>query len=53
MSDAPDIPRDGETRENTESAENTELNELNDEGLGGTIGEKDTFEPEESEQPDK
>ena len=27
----------------------TDLDELNDEGVGGTVGSKDTFEPEESD----
>lgn len=27
----------------------TDLDELNDEGAGGTLGAKDTFEPEESD----
>ena len=27
----------------------TDLEELNDEGVGGTVGSKDTFEPEESD----
>jgi hypothetical protein len=27
----------------------TDLDELNDEGVGGTLGAQDTFEPEESE----
>lgn len=27
----------------------TDLDELNDEGVGGTLGAKDTFEPEESD----
>ena len=35
-----------------EQRENTDLGELNDQGVGGTIGAKDTFEPEESEDPD-
>lgn len=29
--------------------ESTDLEELNDQGVGGTVGEKDSFEPEESE----
>lgn len=28
----------------------TDLDELNDEGVGGTLGAKDTFEPEESDE---
>lgn len=32
---------------NIDSDEGTDLEELHDEGLGATIGEKDTFEPEE------
>ncbi len=40
MTDTPKLPSDDET---------TDLEELSDEGLGATIGEKDTFEPEESE----
>ena len=35
-----------------EQRENTDLDELNDQGVGGTIGAKDTFEPEETEDPD-
>lgn len=35
-----------------EPQETTDLDELNDEGVGGTIGAKDTFEPEETEDPD-
>lgn len=35
-----------------EPRETTGLDELNDEGVGGTIGAKDTFEPEETEDPD-
>ena len=27
----------------------SDLDELNDEGVGGTVGSKDTFEPEESD----
>lgn len=29
--------------------ESTDLDELNDQGVGGTVGDKDSFEPEESE----
>lgn len=29
--------------------QHTDVEELNDEGVGGTLGAKDTFEPEESE----
>lgn len=29
--------------------ESTNLEELNDQGVGGTTGEQDSFEPEESE----
>ena len=29
--------------------EGSDLEELNEDGIGGTLGEKDTFEPEESE----
>lgn len=35
-----------------EQRETTDLEELNDQGVGGTIGAKDTFEPEETEDPD-
>ena len=35
-----------------EQREATDLEELNDQGVGGTIGAKDTFEPEETEDPD-
>lgn len=41
-----EIPKD------STSDEHTDIEELNDEGVGGTIGAKDTFEPEESEDPD-
>lgn len=30
----------------------TDLDELNEHGVGGTVGEKDGFEPEETEHPD-
>lgn len=29
--------------------DSTSLDELNEDGAGGTVGEKDTFEPEEAE----
>lgn len=32
--------------------EGSDLEELNEDGVGGTLGEKDTFEPEETEHPD-
>ncbi|MCL6424152.1 hypothetical protein Bequi_12315 [Brachybacterium sp. JHP9] len=32
--------------------ESTDLDELNESGVGGTLGQKDTFEPEETEHPD-
>lgn len=32
-----------------DSAADTDLDELNYEGVGGTVGSKDTFEPEESD----
>lgn len=32
--------------------EGSDLEELNEDGIGGTLGEKDTFEPEETEHPD-
>lgn len=41
-----------QTPHDRSSDQNTDLDELNDEGVGGTIGAKDTFEPEESEEPD-
>lgn len=31
------------------SDEGADLNELNPQGVGGTVGSKDTFEPEESD----
>lgn len=37
------------TDQTNTSDEQTDLDELNDTGLGATVGEKDTFEPEESE----
>lgn len=44
MSEAPNTPRDDEK---------TDLEELSDEGAGATVGEKDTFEPEEAEATDE
>lgn len=32
--------------------DSTDLDELNEQGVGGTVGDKDAFEPEESEDPD-
>lgn len=32
--------------------ETTQPEELNPDGVGGTFGARDTFEPEESEQPE-
>lgn len=40
---------DPTTGTDAESEKKTDLDELNPEGLGATVGEKDTFEPEESE----
>ncbi|HEX7352729.1 hypothetical protein [Brachybacterium sp.] len=41
-----------ETRSSREAdSSTTDLGELNDEGVGGTVGAEDTFEPEESEGP--
>lgn len=34
-------------------AEDHTTEKLNEEGVGGTMGAKDTFEPEESEVPDE
>lgn len=50
-----ETPVEGTPREdeNTKNTENTDLEELSDEGAGATVGEKDTFEPEESEGVDK
>lgn len=47
----PAISPDSEPTPDSGSREKdtTDLEELNPEGLGATIGEKDTFEPEESE----
>lgn len=38
-----------ETTEHTEPEDPTPVEELNDEGVGGTMGAKNTFEPEEDE----
>lgn len=38
--------------ENKSQDGTTDLDELNEDGVGGTRGEKDTFEPEETEHPD-
>lgn len=42
-------PVEGTPRED----ETTDLDELSDEGAGATVGDKDTFEPEESEGVEK
>lgn len=38
---------------NEKEAEDHTTQDLNEEGVGGTIGEKDSFEPEESEKVEK
>ncbi|WP_422116647.1 hypothetical protein [Brachybacterium sp. UNK5269] len=43
MSETPESPADDQ---------HTDVEELSDEGVGGTVGSKDTFEPEESESPE-
>jgi hypothetical protein len=48
MSETPSSSPD-ETRQD---ADGSDLEELNEDGVGGTLGEKDTFEPEETEDPD-
>ena len=40
-----------EISDSTSDEQHTDVEELNDEGVGGTLGAKDTFEPEESEEP--
>lgn len=40
-----------QTSDHESKDQNTEVEELNDEGVGGTMGAQDTFEPEESEAP--
>jgi len=44
---------DGDEASSSRDADSstTDLDELNDEGVGGTVGAEDTFEPEESEGP--
>jgi len=32
--------------------QHTDVEELNNEGVGGTLGANDTFEPEESDSPE-
>lgn len=48
MSETPTSSPD-EQRSDTDG---TDLEELNEDGVGGTLGAKDTFEPEETEHPD-
>lgn len=47
----PEDPADaGASRSSQDvGSSDTDLDELNDEGVGGTLGAKDTFEPEESD----
>lgn len=47
----PEDPADaGASRSSQDDgSSDTDLDELNDEGVGGTVGSKDTFEPEESD----
>ncbi len=44
-------PAMSQTSDHESKDQNTDVEELNDEGVGGTMGAQDTFEPEESEQP--
>ncbi|MCT1435930.1 hypothetical protein [Brachybacterium paraconglomeratum] len=47
----PEDPADAGASRSSQDADSadTDLDELNDEGVGGTVGSKDTFEPEESD----
>ncbi|MFE7605252.1 hypothetical protein ACFU1Q_08825 [Brachybacterium paraconglomeratum] len=47
----PEDPDDAGASRSSQDADSsdTDLDELNDEGVGGTVGSKDTFEPEESD----
>lgn len=42
-----------EQPKDTQNTENTDLEELNSEGVGGTIGEDSSFEPEEDENAEQ
>lgn len=46
MTDIHNVPGEDDA---TRDEENTDLDELDADGAGATLGEKDTFEPEESE----
>ncbi len=49
MSETTPDPTTGRDTEPENEKKPSDLDKLNPEGLGATVGEKDTFEPEESE----
>lgn len=48
--DLNNVDSTGSSQDETSKSTDTDLEELNDDGVGGTLGAKDTFEPEESDE---